>query len=134
MLITLELDSDTPLYEQLRNQIIIGIATGQLAENEKLPTVRQLAHDLGLNVMTVNKAYALLKQEGYIVIDRRHGAKVSPRMRDAADDPELSAKLEQQLQLLIAQAAIKGMDPSRFHNLCSQIFSRMRTNFNTEKS
>jgi GntR family transcriptional regulator len=124
MVISLQLDSETPLYEQLRNQIVIGIATGELAAQEKLPTVRQLAEDLGINTMTVNKAYSTLKQEGYIVIDRRHGAKVSPRTQDS-DSPHLSAQLEEQLQLIIAEATIKGVDQSRFNTLCSQIFSRI---------
>lgn len=124
MVISLQLDSETPLYEQLRNQIVIGIATGELAAQEKLPTVRQLAEDLGINTMTVNKAYSLLKQEGYIVIDRRQGAKVSPRTHDS-DSANLSAQLEEQLQLIIAQATIKGIDQSRFFTLCSQIFSRI---------
>ncbi|WP_282939033.1 GntR family transcriptional regulator [Paenibacillus sp. RC67] len=122
MIISLQLDSETPLYEQLRNQIVIGIATGELAAQEKLPTVRQLADDLGINTMTVNKAYSLLKQEGYIVIDRRHGAKVSPRPQEG---PDPSPQLEKQLQLIIAQATIQGMDQSRFQTLCSQIFSKM---------
>lgn len=122
MIITLQLDSDIPLYEQLRNQIVIGIATGELAAQERLPTVRQLAEDLGINTMTVNKAYALLKQEGYIRIDRRHGAKVSA---PAHDNPDPSPELEEQLQLIIAQAAIQGVDPSRFQSLCTQIFSKM---------
>lgn len=59
MIISLQLDSETPIFEQLRNQIVIGIATGELEEQEKLPTVRQLADDLGINMMTVNKAYSL---------------------------------------------------------------------------
>ncbi|PYI51340.1 GntR family transcriptional regulator [Paenibacillus flagellatus] len=122
MIISLQLDSETPLYEQLRNQIVIGIATGELAAQEKLPTVRQLAEDLGINTMTVNKAYMLLKQEGYIVIDRRHGAKVSPR---PPDNPEPSPQLEEQLRLLIAQATIQGVNQSRFQTLCSQIFANM---------
>ncbi|MNH93160.1 HTH-type transcriptional repressor YtrA [compost metagenome] len=124
MVITLQLDSETPLYEQLRNQIVIGIATGELTEQEKLPTVRQLAEELGINTMTVNKTYSLLKQEGYIVIDRRHGAKVSPRTHFSVS-PNHSAQLEQQMQLIIAQATIQGIDQSRFHALCSQIFSKM---------
>ncbi|QGQ93804.1 GntR family transcriptional regulator [Paenibacillus psychroresistens] len=122
MIISLELDGETPLYEQLRNQIVIGIATGGLAPQEKLPTVRQLAEDLGINTMTVNKTYSLLKQQGYIVIDRRHGAKVSPTIDES---PNHSAELEGQLQLIIAQAAIRGMDQSRFQTICSQIFSKM---------
>ncbi|GIO68160.1 MAG TPA: GntR family transcriptional regulator [Paenibacillus cookii] len=125
MVISLQLDSDTPLYEQLRNQIVIGIATGELEPQEKLPTVRQLAEELGINTMTVNKTYSLLKQEGYIVIDRRHGAKVNPQM---PGDPEPSPELEEKLQLIIAQAAIQGINESRFQTLCSQIFSKMTYN------
>jgi len=124
MVISLELDSETPLYEQLRNQIVIGIATGELAGQERLPTVRQLAEDLGINTMTVNKAYSLLKQEGYIVIDRRHGAKVSPRMPNS-QSPDHTAQLEEQMQLIIAQATIHGIDQTRFQTLCSKIFSTM---------
>ncbi|MFC0216394.1 GntR family transcriptional regulator [Paenibacillus chartarius] len=123
MVITLQLDSSTPLYEQLRNQIVIGIATGELKPEEKLPTVRQLADDLGINTMTVNKAYALLKQEGYIVIDRRHGAKVRIPTLPASSDP--SPQIEEQLQLIIAQATIQGVDQSRFQAICSQIFAKM---------
>ncbi|RNB87295.1 GntR family transcriptional regulator [Brevibacillus fluminis] len=122
MIISLQLESDTPLYEQLRNQIVIGIATGELAPNEKLPTVRQLAEELGINTMTVNKTYTILKQQGYIVIDRRHGAKVSPPKED---NPAPSPQLEEQLELLIAQATIQGIDQSRFQALCSQIFAKM---------
>ncbi|MCR8659780.1 GntR family transcriptional regulator [Paenibacillus endoradicis] len=122
MVISLQLDSETPLYEQLRNQIVIGIATGELEGQEKLPTVRQLAGDLGINTMTVNKAYSLLKQEGYIVIDRRHGAKVSPTTNG---NDNVSIQLEEQMQLIIAQATIHGMDQSRFNSLCSSIFAKM---------
>ena len=65
MLLTFDFSSDTPLYIQLRNQIIIGIADGRLISGEKLPTVRALAEESGINTMTVSKAYQLLKQEGY---------------------------------------------------------------------
>jgi len=125
MVISLQLDSETPIYEQLRNQIVIGIATGQLEPMERLPTVRQLAEDLGINTMTVNKAYSLLKQEGYIVIDRRHGAKVSSRASASAES-QPPARLEEQLQLIIAQASIHGVKRSQFDDLCNRIFARMK--------
>ena len=80
MLLTFDFSSDTPLYIQLRNQIIIGIADGRLISGEKLPTVRALAEESGINTMTVSKAYQLLKQEGYITTDRRSGAR-RPRPR-----------------------------------------------------
>ena len=78
MLIRLDMASATPIYVQLRNQIVMGIGTGALKVGEKLPTVRQMAADAGVNTMTVNKTYQLLKAEGFIEIDRRRGAVVNP--------------------------------------------------------
>ena len=77
MVIELDMESEVPIYVQLRNQIVKGIGKGELKAQEKLPTVRQLAAEAGVNTMTVNKAYQILKAEGYIKIDRRHGAVVA---------------------------------------------------------
>ena len=74
MIIELDMSSSTPIYVQLRNQIVKGIGKGELKTGEKLPTVRQLASDAGVNTMTVNKAYQILKNEGFIRTDRRLGA------------------------------------------------------------
>lgn len=71
MIIELDMSSSTPIYVQLRNQIVKGIGKGELKTGEKLPTVRQLASDAGVNTMTVNKAYQILKNEGFIRTDRR---------------------------------------------------------------
>ncbi len=60
------MSSSTPIYVQLRNQIVKGIGKGELKTGEKLPTIRQLASDAGVNTMTVNKAYQILKNEGFI--------------------------------------------------------------------
>ena len=57
MIIELDMSSDTPIYVQLRNQIVKGIGKGEIQPGEKLPTVRQLAADAGVNTMTVNKTY-----------------------------------------------------------------------------
>ena len=77
MIIELDMNSSIPIYVQLRNQIVMGIGHGELKPGESLPTVRQLAEDAGVNTMTVNKTYQILKTEGYINIDRRHGAVVA---------------------------------------------------------
>ena len=71
MIITLDMAASVPIYIQLRNQIVTGIAKGDLKAGEKLPSVRQMAQDAGVNMMTVNKTYQILKSEGYIDIDRR---------------------------------------------------------------
>ena len=71
MVIEIDFQSDEALYTQLMNQIIMGIATSRLQEGDPLPSVRQLADTIGINMHTVNKAYSLLRQEGFVSIDRR---------------------------------------------------------------
>ena len=73
MIIKINMKSEIPIYLQLRNQIVMGIGKGGFEEGELLPTVRQMAADLGINNMTVSKAYQLLKSEGFIETDRRRG-------------------------------------------------------------
>lgn len=123
MIIELDMNSSTPIYVQLRNQIVMGIGRGELKLGESLPTVRQLAQDIGVNTMTVNKAYQILKTEGYIKIDRRHGAIVS----DNIDmDIVFREKLENELELLLAEAAINGMDKNDFLSMCNEIYSKSK--------
>ena len=77
MIIKIDFESEEAIYIQLRNQIIMGIATDRIREGDSLPSVRQLAENIGINMHTVNKAYAVLKQEGYIKLDRRRGAVIA---------------------------------------------------------
>ena len=129
MIIELDMNSSTPIYVQLRNQIVMGIGRGELKLGESLPTVRQLAQDIGVNTMTVNKAYQILKTEGYIKIDRRHGAIVS----DNIDmDIVFREKLENELELLLAEAAINGMDKRDFLSMCNEISSKIKVSGDSE--
>lgn len=129
MIIELDMNSSTTIYVQLRNQIVMGIGRGELKLGESLPTVRQLAQDIGVNTMTVNKAYQILKTEGYIKIDRRHGAIVS----DNIDmDIVFREKLENELELLLAEAAINGMDKRDFLSMCNEIYSKIKVSGDSE--
>lgn len=129
MIIELDMNSSTPIYVQLRNQIVMGIGRGELKLGESLPTVRQLAQDIGVNTMTVNKAYQILKTEGYIKIDRRHGAIVS----DNIDmDIVFREKLENELELLLAEADINGMDKNDFLSMCNEIYSKIKVSGDSE--
>ena len=119
MLITLDNKSETPIYLQLRNQIVLGIANGQLKNNEKLPTVRQMATDAGVNTMTVNKTYQLLQEEGFIVLEGRKGSIV--KIKDTCSK-EYEQKVEEKMQLLLAEAKIWGMKQEEFFHLCQNIF------------
>ena len=123
MILKLDFESEIPIYIQLRNQIVVAIAHGELSQGEKLPTIRNLAEDLGINNMTVNKAYAMLKQEGFISIDRRHGANVNPIL---TPDFEFKEKLEDDLSLVISEAEIRGMKKYEFMKICENIFDSMK--------
>ena len=121
MIIELDMSSDTPIYVQLRNQIVKGIGKGEIQPGEKLPTVRQLA---AVNTMTVNKTYQILKNEGYIRTDRRLGAFVSENINMNA---EFRDKLESELELLSAEASITGMNREDFLKLCDEVYSKMKS-------
>src|SRR5690606_41820058 len=102
MLIRIDLQSDEPIYVQLFNQIVEGIASGALRPGETLPSVRSLAADLGVNRHTVGKAYTQLRQEGYIQIHRKKGALDQPGPMPEADGEGL-CKLARRLRLLVAE-------------------------------
>ncbi len=111
--------SDVPIYLQIRNQIVIGISDGRLAPGEQLPTVRALAEAMGINAMTVNKAYQLLKQEGYIYTDRRNGAKVRERLQFSGELPDESREM---LRRVISEAKVRGMSREAFFEICEEYF------------
>lgn len=121
MFLELNTASPVPIYTQMRNQIVLGIGRGELKIGERLPTVRQMADAAGVNVMTVNKVYAILRSEGFIEIDRRHGAVVRPC---PANEQALQEKCSAQLELLIAESNLKGMSREKFLGLCGEIFDR----------
>ncbi|ERI99854.1 MULTISPECIES: GntR family transcriptional regulator [Eubacteriales] len=130
MIVQLNLQCDVPLYLQLRNQIVLQIGEGLAQPGERLPTVRELAAQLGVNAMTVNKAYALLKQEGYLVQDRRAGTAVAKHFPPAAD---FTAKLERDLSLLTAESGLRGIDEETFLALCRKQYRRFGTGARTAK-
>ena len=115
MLIAIDTLSPTPIYEQLRDQVVLGISGGQLAPGEELPSVRRLAADLGINFHTVCKAYTALADEGYVAVDRRKGAVISHKMKDSQD---FRNKLSQKLLLLTAEANCHGISIEEFLQLC----------------
>ena len=118
MLIKIDFQSDEALYIQLRNQIILGIATSTLHEGDVLPSVRQLAEDIGINIHTVNKAYSVLRQEGFVTIDRRRGAIVS------LDVDKLQAldEMQKNLRVLLAKGRCKNITRQEIHDMVDEIF------------
>ena len=118
MIIEIDFNSDEAIYVQLCNQIILGIATSQFREGEQLPSVRQLAETIGINMHTVNKAYSILQQEGFVKIDRRRGAII------AIDINRLQALSEAQseLSVVLARAICKGISREEIHGLVDKLY------------
>lgn len=120
MLLHIDFASEVPIYMQIRNQIVMGIADGILQPGEKLPTIRALADEIGINMMTVNKSYQILKQEGFIIADRRSGATVCG-IKEESKQEELE-KLKENVKLIISEARLRGTTKEEFLKLCNQIY------------
>lgn len=119
MLIEIDFNSDEAIYIQLRNQIIMGIATANIREGDTLPSVRQLAEDIGINMHTVNKAYNVLRQEGFLQLDRRRGAVICIDV----DKLQAIVDMKEQLRILLAQASCKGITRDEVHELVDEIYA-----------
>lgn len=119
MILKIDFNSDEALYIQLRNQIIIGIATSEIEIGTTLPSVRALADHIGINMHTVNKAYAVLKQEGFVKLDRRKGAVV------AIDYDKCIAinELMQTLEIVLAEAMCKDISRVEVHDIVDKIYN-----------
>ncbi|MCI5511651.1 MAG: GntR family transcriptional regulator [Eubacterium sp.] len=117
-LIEIDFNSEEAIYMQLRNQIIMGIATSRLQNGDTLPSVRQLAELIGINMHTVNKAYSVLRQEGIVSIDRRRGAVI------CIDCDKLNAleELKEDLQVVLAKARCKNISREEAHQLLDEIY------------
>jgi DNA-binding transcriptional regulator YhcF (GntR family) len=120
MLIEIDFQSDEAIYMQLRNQIIMGIATAMIREGDTLPSVRQLADDIGINMHTVNKAYTVLRQEGFVTIDRRRGAVVALD----ADKVKALGEMKRQLAVILAKGCCKHVTRDEVHALVDDIFDQ----------
>ncbi len=119
MIVRIDFNSDEALYMQLYNQIIMGIANSELQEGENLPSVRELADNIGINMHTVNKAYSILRQEGYLKLDRRKGAVIAIDI----DKYKAQVELMENLKVLIAKAICKGIPSSEVHEMIEEIYN-----------
>ena len=118
MFIEIDFSSEEAIYVQLCNQIILGIATSKLQEGENLPSVRQLADTIGINMHTVNKAYSVLKQEGFVTIDRRRGAVISVD----ADKIRALEEMKEELRVLLAKGSCRNISRAEVHELIDEIY------------
>lgn len=123
MIIKIDFQSEEAIYMQLRNQIIMGIATSQIKEGDSLPSVRQLAEEIGINMHTVNKAYAVLREEGIIHLDRRRGAVI------AVDKDRLRAleDVKSQMRVVLAKGRCKNLTREDVYGIVDELFEEYQS-------
>ena len=122
MILEIDFNSDEAIYIKLRNKIVMGIACAEFTDGQSLPSVRQLAQILGVNMHTVNKAYAILREEGYLKLDRRKGAVISVETEEKQKELEY---LSENLQMLVAQAICKGVSKDEMHQLIDYMYQKL---------
>lgn len=119
MIIKINEYSDVPIYMQIRNQIVMGISSGELEAGEQLPTVRALSMEIGINTMTVSKAYQILKSEGYILTDRKNGARVRMEIQQSG---ALRSENKDELKRIVSEAKISGVSKEAFDQLVEEMW------------
>lgn len=122
MTITVDFCSNKPLYKQIKDAIICAISAGQLHEGDSLPSVRQLANDVGVNMLTINKVYTILKQEGYITINKKSGALVS---RNLEADTQFLESVKAQIMHTATQARSRNISRKDFVKMCDDIYAQL---------
>lgn len=118
IVLSIDFNSEEALYMQLRNQIIMGIAMEEYKEGDSLPSVRQLADSIGINMHTVNKAYSVLRQEGFVKLDRRKGAVVAL----SYDKIQALSELRQNMNVVLAKGICKGISREEAHQILDRIY------------
>ncbi len=114
MIWTFDFHSETPLYLQLRNQVVLSVSKGELKPGDKLPTIRALSDESGINMMTISKAYQLLKSEGYVHTDRRSGTVIAEGVPSATASPDILNRL----RLVLAELRLEGLNDQGILELC----------------
>ena len=120
MYLEIDFNSDEAFYVQLCNQIIIGIATSRLQEGDPLPSVRQLADMIGIKMHTVNKADSILRQEGYIRLDRRTGAVIAVD----ADKIKALEDMKKELLMTLAKGSCRNITREEVHQLIDEVYEK----------
>lgn len=129
MLIKIDLNKDEPIYKQLMDQIRYGIASGYLKPGEELPSVRQLASDLGINMHTVAKAYNLLKAENILIVNSRKGVKISTDVFKPIQN-SIGNNSRSIIEDLVSKCILDGIPKDKFITECEKIYDKINNRRN----
>jgi DNA-binding transcriptional regulator YhcF (GntR family) len=125
--LTLDLHSDVPIYQQIRDRVIEQIAMGEARRGDPLPSTRQLAADFGINFHTVNKAYDLLRREGVIRINRKSGAVIHKDQHYADPVDEAFVRdWRERMRVLLAEATVQGVHHQDVLVHCAELLATFK--------
>ncbi len=116
MIWNFDFQSETPLYIQIRNQVVLSISKGELKHGDTLPTIRALSDESGINMMTVSKAYQLLKTEGYVCTNRRSGTVIT----NICQTEKISKDIVNRLHLILAEMRLQGLSDEEIITYCKK--------------
>lgn len=125
MYIQIEPQSDVPIYEQVTRQIIEGIARGEMKPGDTLPSVRNLAADLGINMHTVNKSYHELEEKGIITIRAKSGA-IIRSAEERALTPKQLQQIEKNLKPVVAEGMVLGATAEQIEHMMKKVFADLQ--------
>lgn len=114
-------NSDVPIYKQIAAQFKEQIINGEIAEGELLPSIRSLARDLKISVITTMKAYELMTEEGLISAVQGKGYIVNPQDREMIREQHLRI-LEQHLQNAMDEARLAGVSPDELVEMIKVLY------------
>lgn len=127
MLLTIDFASEEPIYMQIRNGIVTGIAIGTLRDGDSLPSVRTLGTEIGVNLHTVNKAYKLLQSEGFIEIRRNRGTFVHAG-NAAKNTAQFLETAGESLRNMVSEAVTRGVDRAVIHKMVDNLYNELGGN------
>jgi len=120
MLLSIDEKDERPLYRQLVAQVKQQVAAGTLGPGEDLPSVREVAADLGVNLHTVRHAYQVLRDQGVIDLPLGRRARVAERRPAPAARDEIAARLTPLVDELVSDAFHLGLAPADVRRLVAE--------------
>ena len=134
MLITLDERDTRPIYQQIVTQVLEQLQRGELQQGDVLPSVRELAGGLGINLHTVRSAYLRLRDQGVIELTLGRKARIARQRRIPASSVEAETALGRQLQELIASAFVLGLPAAALHTMLDSHLATAHTDANRTDS
>jgi GntR family transcriptional regulator len=124
MLLSINDQDPRPVYIQIVNQVKEQVQSGGLKPGDELPSVRELAASLGINMHTVRRAYGVLRDQKLLVFRLGQQARVAKLRTQPASSEEVAAAIGERLQELVTEAFLLGLSRDDFHRMVEEQINR----------